>query len=100
MSRENYSNVNKDQFSLVDRWQKFEPMNILNDTMHLVPYKTVPNYTTIDCHGVIIPNTTEELLEPTASQMRSKENIHINSETKSSSRLSEFDDIVVFENRS
>ena len=90
--------VKQNQFSLVDRWRKFDPMNIVNDTKHLVSYRAVPNYTSIDCNGVIIPNTFDDPLEPASSQMNIKGNIHANSETKKSSQLSELDDILVVGN--
>ena len=90
--------VKQNQFSLVDRWRKFDPMNIVNDTKHLVSYRKVLNYTSIDCNGVIIPNTFDDPLEPASSQMNIKGNIHVNSETKKSSQLSELDDILVVGN--
>ena len=90
--------VKQNQFSLVDRWRKFDPMNIVNDTKHLVSYRTVPNYTSIDCNGVIIPNTFDGPLEPTLSQMSIKGNIHVNSELKKSLQISESDDILAVGN--
>ena len=90
--------VKQNQFSLVDRWRKLDPMNIVNDTQHLVPYRTVPNYTSMDCNGVIIPNTFDDPLQPAPSQRSIKSNIHVNSEMKKSSPLSELDDILVVGN--
>ena len=88
--------VKQNQFSLVDRLRKFD--QIVNDTKQLVSHRTVPNYTSIDCHGVIIPNTFHESVEPTSSQMRLKGDKHVNSETKTSSELSELNDILVVGN--
>ena len=90
--------VKHNQFSLVDRWRKFDPMKIVNDTKHLVSYRKVLNYTSIDCNGVIIPNTFHDPLEPASTQMNIEGNIHVNSETTKSSQLSELDDILVVEN--
>ena len=90
--------VKQNQFSLVDRWRKFDPMNIVNDTKSLVSYRTVPNYTSIDCNGVIIPNKFNDPLGPASSQSSIKGNMHVNSEPKKSLRLSELNDILVVEN--
>ena len=90
--------VKQNQFSLVDRWRKFDPMNIVNDTKHLVSYRKVLNYTSIDCNGVIIPNTFDDPLEPASSQGSIRGNIHVNSEPKKSLQTSEWDDILVVEN--
>ena len=86
--------VKQNQFSLVDRWRKFDPMNIVNDTKHLVSYRKVLNYTSIDCNGVIIPNTFDDPLEPASSQMNIKGNIQVNSELNKSSQLSESNNIL------
>ena len=90
--------VKQNQFSLVDGWRKFDPMNIVNDSKHLLSYRTVPNHTSIDCNGVIIPNTFDDPSELASSQRSIKSNIHVDSETKKSSPLSELDDILVVGN--
>ena len=92
--------VKQNQFSLVDRLRKYDPMNIVHDTKHLVSYRTVPNHTYIDCNGVINPNTFDDTLEPASLQRRIKCNIHFNSELKKPSQLSDLDDIVVAGNMS
>ena len=86
--------VKQNQFSLVDRWRKLDPMNIVNHTQHLVPYRTVPNYTSMDCNGVIIPNTFDDPLEPSSSQRNIKGNIQVNSELNKYSQLSESNNIL------
>ena len=90
--------VKQNQFSLVDRWRKFDPMKIVNNTNHLVSYRTVPNYTSIDCNGKTIPTTVDNPLEPASPQLSIKGNIHVDSEPKKCLQLSDLDDILVVEN--
>ena len=86
--------VKQNQFSLVDRWRNFDPINITNDANRLVSNRTVPNCTSIGCNGVIIPNTFDDPLEPASSQMNIKGNIQVNSELNKSSQLSESNNIL------
>lgn len=90
--------VKQNQFSLVDRWRKFDPMNIVKDTKHLASHRTVPNYTSFDCNGIIIPNTFDDPLEPASFQMNIRGNIHVNCERNKSSQLSESNDNLVVGN--